>query len=41
MGFFVMFGAGGGGWMFRHRRLLEFMAAEPFGANPQAIEEKL
>jgi len=31
----------GGGWMFIHRLLLEYLAAEPFGRNPQDVEATL
>lgn len=31
----------GGGWVFRHRLLLEYLADEPFGPNPAAIASTL
>jgi hypothetical protein len=31
----------GGGWVFIHRLLLEFLAGEPFGANAALVEKNL
>ncbi len=31
----------GGGWMFIHRQLLDFLAKEPFGTTPAEVEQSL
>ncbi len=31
----------GGGWVFIHRELLDFLATEPFGPTPSAVEQSM